>query len=98
MRILFIEDSARLQSSVSRGLRKAGYVVDGTGDGKEGLFLAESSEYDVIILDLMLPGLDGLSLLRRLRTVGGVHTCSFSRPGTPLKTVCAAYRPVPTIT
>ena len=67
MRLLFVEDSKRLQTSVGRGLRKAGYVVDVTGDGKEGLWLAESNEYDAIILDLMLPGLDGLSLLRQLR-------------------------------
>ena len=67
MRILFIEDSRRLQVSVARGLRKAGYAVDVTGDGEEGLWQAESTEYDVVILDLMLPGLDGLTLLGRLR-------------------------------
>ena len=67
MRVLLIEDSPRLQASVGRGLRKAGYAVDVIGDGKEGLWLAESNEYDSVILDLMLPGLDGLSILRRLR-------------------------------
>ncbi len=67
MHLLFIEDSIRLQTSVGRGLRKAGYAVDITGDGNEGLWLAQSNEYDAIILDLMLPGLDGLSLLKRLR-------------------------------
>lgn len=67
MHLLLIEDSMRLQTSVGRGLRKAGYAVDITGDGNEGLWLAESHDYDTIILDLMLPGLDGLSLLRRLR-------------------------------
>jgi DNA-binding response OmpR family regulator len=67
MRVLLIEDSPRLQASVGRGLRKAGYAVDVAGDGKQGLWLAESNEYDSVILDLMLPGLDGLSLLRRLR-------------------------------
>jgi len=67
MRVLLIEDSPRLQTSVGRGLRKAGYAVDIAGDGKQGLWLAESNEYDSVILDLMLPGLDGLSLLRRLR-------------------------------
>ncbi len=60
MHLLFIEDSIRLQTSVGRGLRKAGYAVDITGDGNEGLWLAQSNEYDAIILDLMLPGLDGL--------------------------------------
>ena len=67
MRVLLIEDSARLQSSVGRGLRKAGYAVDVSGDGDDGLWLAESNQYDVIILDLMLPKLDGLTLLQRLR-------------------------------
>lgn len=67
MRVLLIEDSPRLQTSVGRGLRKAGYAVDVCGDGKEGLWLAESNEYDSVILDLMLPGMDGLSVLRRLR-------------------------------
>jgi DNA-binding response OmpR family regulator len=67
MRLLFIEDSARLQSSVGRGLRKAGYAVDIAGDGEEGLWLAQSNEYDAIILDLMLPRRDGLSVLRTLR-------------------------------
>ncbi len=67
MHLLLIEDSTRLQTSVGRGLRKAGYAVDITGDGNEGLWLAQSNEYDTIILDLMLPGLDGLSLLRRFR-------------------------------
>src|SRR5882762_8770010 len=67
MRLLLIEDSTRLQASVARGLRKAGYAVDVSGDGEEGLWLAESNEYDATILDLMLPKLDGLTLLRRLR-------------------------------
>lgn len=73
MRVLFIEDSARLQASVSRGLRKAGYAVDASREGPEGLRLAETNDYDVVILDLMLPGLDGMSLLERLRA-GGVTT------------------------
>ena len=74
MHLLLIEDSPRLQASLGRGLRKAGYVVDIASDGNEGLWLAQSNGYDVIILDLMLPGLDELSLLRRLRTEqNGTH-------------------------
>ena len=74
MRVLLVEDSERLQRSVGTGLRKAGYAVDVTGDGEEGLWYARSNDYDVIVLDLMLPGLDGLSLLRRLRDAGkGTH-------------------------
>lgn len=67
MRLLLVEDSKRLQTSLQRGLRKSGYAVDVTGDGEEGRWLSESNNYDVIILDLMLPRLDGLSLLRQLR-------------------------------
>ncbi len=74
MRILFIEDSKRLQISVGTGLRKEGFVVDIAGDGDGGLYLAEINDYDVIILDLMLPGIDGLSILKRLRQQGNdVH-------------------------
>jgi len=67
VRILLVEDSKRLQSSIGRGLRRAGYAIDVAGDGREGLWLGESNQYDVIVLDLMLPGMDGLSLLRELR-------------------------------
>lgn len=70
MRILFVEDSKRLQRSITIGLRKAGYTIDVTGDGQEGLWFAESYDYDVIILDLMLPGMDGLTILKRLREQG----------------------------
>ena len=67
MRILLIEDSDKLQRSISTGLRNAGYKVDVTGDGIDGFWRAESYDFDVIILDLMLPGMDGLTLLHRLR-------------------------------
>lgn len=70
MRLLLVEDSERLRRSVAGGLRKAGYAVDVSGDGEEGLWYALGNEYDVIILDLMLPKLDGLTLLRRLREKG----------------------------
>jgi DNA-binding response OmpR family regulator len=71
MRILVVEDSERLRRSLKTALRHSGYAVDATGDGAEGLWLAEGNDYDVIVLDLMLPGLDGLSLLRKLRGKGG---------------------------
>ncbi len=74
MKVLLVEDSARLQMSVGRALRKAGYAVDVVGNGEEGLWQAESNDYDVIVLDIMLPKLDGLSLLQRLRQKGqGTH-------------------------
>jgi DNA-binding response OmpR family regulator len=71
MRLLLVEDSARLQRSLGLGLRRAGYALDTATDGAQGLLLAETNPYDVIILDLMLPGLDGMSLLRQLRAGGG---------------------------
>jgi DNA-binding response OmpR family regulator len=67
MRLLLIEDSLPLQKSLARGLREAGYVLDVSGTGPEGLWYASENDYDAIVLDLMLPGLDGLSLLRTLR-------------------------------
>jgi DNA-binding response OmpR family regulator len=74
MRLLVVEDSERLRRWMSRGLRDAGFSVDAAADGDEGLHLATSNEYDVLVLDLMLPGIDGLTLLRKLREGGsGVH-------------------------
>jgi DNA-binding response OmpR family regulator len=67
MRVLVVEDYAPLARSVTQGLREAGYAVDLAADGEEGLWYAEDNAYDAIILDLMLPKLDGLSVLRRLR-------------------------------
>jgi DNA-binding response OmpR family regulator len=70
MRLLLVEDYVPLQKSVAKGLREAGFAVDVTGDGEEGLWYALGNDYDAIILDLMLPGLDGLSILKRLRAEG----------------------------
>ena len=70
MRVLFVEDSESLRRSVSRALRHAGYAVDVAADGAEGLEAAESRDYDVLLLDIMLPKLDGLALLRQLRAGG----------------------------
>jgi len=74
MRLLVVEDSLRLQQSIATALRRTGYAVDLAGDGEEGLWLATSHDYDLIVLDIMLPKLDGLTLLSRLRAAGsGVH-------------------------
>ncbi len=67
MRVLVVEDFLPLRTSLQRGLREAGYAVDAVADGVEGLAFAQTSTYDVIVLDVMLPGMDGLTLLRRLR-------------------------------
>lgn len=71
MRVLVVEDEKRLAENVARALREsAGYAVDIASDGEEGLYLAESSNYDLMVLDLMLPKLDGPSLLERYRKKG----------------------------
>jgi DNA-binding response OmpR family regulator len=67
MRVLIIEDYAPVRESLARGLSEAGYAVDTAEDGEEGLWHARSGEHDVIVLDLMLPKIDGLSLLQKLR-------------------------------
>jgi DNA-binding response OmpR family regulator len=67
MRVLLIEDSDRLREALHAGLRKSGFAVDAVGDGVQGLSYARNNPYDVVVLDLMLPGLDGLTLLRTLR-------------------------------
>jgi DNA-binding response OmpR family regulator len=70
MRVLLIEDFEPLARSVAQGLREAGYAVDAATDGEEGLALAQASAYDAILLDLMVPKLDGLAVLRQLRAEG----------------------------
>lgn len=70
MRLLIVEDYAPLRESTAKGLREAGFAVDEAGDGEEGLWYARSNPYDVIILDVMLPKMDGLDILRRLRDAG----------------------------
>jgi two-component system, OmpR family, response regulator len=70
MRLLIVEDEADIARMLGQGLRRAGYEVDHAGDGLEGLHLGTSGEYAALIVDLMLPRLDGLSLIERLRKLG----------------------------
>lgn len=70
MRLLLIEDNDRLRETLSTGLRAQGYNVDTAADGLEGWRLASEAEHDLIILDRMMPGMDGIEILRRLRTSG----------------------------
>lgn len=67
MRVLLVEDYLPIQKAAAKGLREAGFAVDVTGDGEEGLWYAANNDYDVIILDLMLPRVDGLTILKKLR-------------------------------
>lgn len=67
MRILIVEDSAVLRDSLAQGLREAGYAVDAVADGKRGLIHAQSTDYDLIVLDWLLPEMDGITMLARYR-------------------------------
>ncbi|MGH2966042.1 MAG: response regulator transcription factor [Solirubrobacterales bacterium] len=70
MRVLIVEDHVKMAGLIRRGLRKEGMAVDVAGDGEEGVARAEATEYDAIILDVMLPGIDGFEVCRRLRADG----------------------------
>ena len=70
MRVLLVEDEPLLADFVARGLREGGHAVDHAASGLDGLHLAQTERYDAWILDRMLPGLEGLELLRRLRAQG----------------------------
>ena len=70
MKVLLIEDDRRTAEYVCLGLRENGYVVDHAEDGKQGFFLAEEESYDAIIVDRMLTGVDGLTIVKMLRSSG----------------------------
>jgi DNA-binding response OmpR family regulator len=70
MRVLVVEDSRRLRTYLEKGLRASGFAVDLAADGEEALWFAESNDYDVIVLDLMIPKVDGITVLQRLRAQG----------------------------
>ncbi len=72
MRILLVEDEKDLSAIIKQGLEEEGYVVDVAHDGEEGLYMAENFPVDAIILDIMLPLLDGLSVLGSLRKKGNM--------------------------
>jgi len=67
MRVLLVEDDQGISSFVTKGLKEAGFAVDWAADGEDGLHLALTEPYDVIIVDIMLPGMDGLTLISELR-------------------------------
>lgn len=70
MRVLVVEDEAAVAKFIEQGLTEAGYAVDVASDGQEALDYASAAQYDVIVLDIMLPQIDGLSVLRKLRDTG----------------------------
>jgi len=67
LRILIVEDEKKVAAFIKKGLEEETYAVDVAHDGEEGLFLASESQFDLVILDLMLPKLDGLEVLAKLR-------------------------------
>src|SRR6185312_15288800 len=68
MRVLLVEDEPRLSATVARGLKAEGFVVVAVGNGVDGLREATENGFDVVVLDIMLPGLSGYEVLRRMRT------------------------------
>lgn len=74
MRILVIEDEHKIANSIKKGLEQESYAVDVAYDGETGFDLASSEDYDVIVLDLLLPKMDGIKLCRKLRKEENIHT------------------------
>jgi len=72
MRLLLVEDDTEVANYLIKGLKENGFVVDHASDGKEGLFLATSEGYDVMIIDRMLPALDGLVIVKSVRAAGKI--------------------------
>ncbi|MBN8801179.1 MAG: response regulator, partial [Stenotrophomonas acidaminiphila] len=70
MRILVVEDDTQISAFIAKGLREDGHVVDCVDNGRDGLFMATTEAYAAVVLDRMLPGLDGLTVLRTLRGAG----------------------------
>lgn len=70
MRILLIEDDTKTSAYIARGFREAGHVCDVLGNGQDGLLHALQERYDLLVVDRMLPGLDGLSIVKALRSAG----------------------------
>jgi len=110
MRILVIEDDAQAAQYLTKGLRESGFVVDHAPDGPQGLFLATSETYDAMIVDRMLPGMDGLLIVETIRRNGnqtpvlflsalsevGFHSVAMSRRFTKKSGVSVPGRSVKT--
>ena len=73
MKILLIEDDRNITRFIKKGLQEESYVVDHAADGEEGLYFAKEVEYDLIILDIMLPKMDGIEVCKKIRAIG-IHT------------------------
>lgn len=69
-RVLVVEDDADTAAYIGKGLRQEGFTVEHVTDGREGLYLATSSAFDAVVMDRMVPGMDGLTVTRALRAAG----------------------------
>jgi len=67
MRLLIVEDDEKIASFLKKGLKESGFAVDVVNDGESGLIICENVEFDVAVIDIMLPGIDGLELIENLR-------------------------------
>ena len=93
MRLLLVEDDEKIASFVEKGLKSSGFAVDLASTGTLGLDYALSAEYDTLIVDIMLPEMDGFELIRQLRPGGRIHRSSCFRPGAGWMTGLRALRP-----
>ena len=93
MRVLVIEDDAALNGILAKRLAEEGHSVDCCFDGRDGLDYAEAADYDCIVLDWMLPKLDGLTLLRRLRSGGNHANVLLLTARTPSRTGWPGWTP-----
>lgn len=83
MRLLVIEDEVRLLRNLAKALREEGYAVDTAADGEEGLYKAQNGDYDAVVLDVMLPKLDGWQILERLRKIRTTPVLMLTARDTP---------------
>src|SRR5260370_38814033 len=103
MKVLLVEDNERVAGFVKKGLTEAGHTIDHAGNGRDGMFVAASEPYDVIVMDRMLPGdIDGLDIIAAFRKTGSKTPILFIRAlstvderNRRLKSWCERYRAKP---
>ena len=98
MRILIVEDETKMAALLKRGLEEEGYAVDVAATGTDGLWAGTENPYDAIVLDVMLPELDGFAVCRELRAGADGRPSSCSPPATMSATASRGWTPGPTTT
>ena len=81
MRLLIVEDDLEAAAYMAKGLKESGYVVDHVADGREALYRVAAEPYDAVVVDRMLPGVDGLTIVRTMRST----SCAVSRSAVPVE-------------